>query len=78
MLSFLYHMANAFEREHNFRPNVLYINHAHFNQLRSELSGIKDLDALNRLLGMELVLDSELTQPHVAWSSTDWQSAIAV
>ena len=78
MLSFLYHMANTFEREHSFRPNVLYMNHAHFNQLKSELAEIKDLDSLNRLLGMELVLDSELTQPHVAWTSTEWQSAIAV
>jgi hypothetical protein len=78
MLSFLYHMANAFEREHGFRPNLLYLNPNHFQQLKSELSGIKDLDALTQLLGMELVVDSELTQPHVACSSIDWQGAIAV
>ncbi|MGD8484938.1 MAG: hypothetical protein PVF81_08775 [Thioalkalispiraceae bacterium] len=78
MLSFLYRMANMFEREHGFRPNVLYLNHQHFQQLKSQLANIRDLDALNQLLGMEIVLDSELTQPHVAWSSAEWHAAIAV
>lgn len=78
MLSFLYRMANTFEREHGFRPNVLYLNNQHFLQLKSQLNNIKDLDALNQLLGMELVLDAELTQPHVAWSSVELQESIAV
>jgi len=78
MLSFLYRMANTFEREHGFRPNVLYLNNQHFLQLKSQLDNIKDLDALNQLLGMELVLDDELTQPHVAWSSVEWQESVAV
>ena len=78
MLSFLYHMANAFEREHGFRPNILYINLNHFAQLRSQLAEIKGLDALNQLLGMEIVLDTNLSQPHVAWSSVEWNRAVAV
>ena len=78
MLSFLYRMANTFEREHGFRPNVLYLNNQHFLQLKSQLDNIKDLDALNQFLGMEIVLDEELTQPHVAWSNVEGHPAVAV
>jgi len=78
MLSFLYRMVNTFEREHGFRPNVLYLNNQHFLQLKSQLSNIKDLDALNHFLGMEIVLDAEITQPHVAWSNIEGHAAVAV
>jgi len=78
MLSFLCRMANTFESEHGFRPNVLYLNQQHFLQLKSQLDNIQDLDTLNHLLGMEIVLNAELTQPHVAWSAVDWHDAIAV
>lgn len=78
MLSFLYRMAKSFETEHGFRPNMLYLNNQHFLQLKTQLDNIKDLDALNHLLGMEIVLDDELTQPHVACSCIDWPEAVAV
>ena len=78
MLSFIYRIANEFEQEHGFRPNVLYLNHRHYTQLRMELSEIRNLGALSRLLGMEIVLESELSHPHTCWSPVDWQCAVAV
>jgi hypothetical protein len=33
---------------------------------------------MNQLLGMEIVLDSDLTHPHVSWSVINWHSAVAV
>lgn len=78
MLSFIYQLAHEYENEHGFRPNVLYMNQAHFGHLQCQLAEIRDLDTMNKLLGMEIVLDSDLTHPHVCWSSVDWHRAVAV
>jgi len=78
MLSFIYQLAHEYETEHGFRPNVLYLNHTHFAELQNQLAEIPDLDRMNQLLGMEIVLDSDLTHPHVSWSAVNWHTAIAV
>lgn len=78
MLSFIYHQAMAFEQEHGFRPNLLCLNRQHYDHLRQELAGVPHLDSLVKLLGMEVVVDSDVTHPRVAWSAVDWSRAIAV
>jgi hypothetical protein len=78
MLSFIYQLVQEYEREHGYRPNVLYLNHAHFAGLRGDLAEIRNLGAMSQLLGMEIVLDPELTQPHVYWTTIDWLHAVAV
>jgi len=78
MLSFLFKLANNFEQEHGYRPNVLYLNQQHFKSLKESLADIKDLDALNRFLGMEIVLSEESSQPHLAWSPIEWKHAVEV
>ena len=78
MLSFIYQLAHGFEQEHGFRPNVLYLNRTHFDQLQGQLAEIHNLGTMSKLLGMEIVLDDELTQPHVAWSCVEWREAVAV
>ncbi len=78
MLSFIYQLVNEYEHEHGFRPNVLYLNREHFHELTSQLAEIRNLGTISRLLGMELVLDTDVTHPHVCWSEIDWQRAIAV
>jgi hypothetical protein len=78
MLSFIYQLVHDYEQEHGFRPNVLYLNRAHFAGLQGELAEIRNLGAMSRLLGMEIVLDPELTQPHVYWTTIDWHHAVAV
>lgn len=78
MLSFIYRLANEFEQEHGFRPNVLYMNRGHFSQLQQELADIPNLGVLSQLLGMEIVLDDELVHPHACWSTIDWRHAVAV
>jgi len=57
---------------------VLYLNRTHFAQLQSQLAEIHNLGTMSKLLGMEIVLESDLTHPHVAWSTVDWQRAVAV
>lgn len=78
MLSFLFRLANQFEQEHGYRPNVLYMNKHHFHSLIDALSEIKDLDALTKFMGMELVLSPDSCQPHVAWSPIEWKHAVMV
>jgi len=78
MLSFIYQLVHDYEQEHGFRPNVLYLNRAHFTGLQGELAEIPNLGAMSRLLGMEIVLDPELTQPHVYWTTIAWHHAVAV
>ncbi len=78
MLSFLIQIANEFEREHGYRPNVLYISPQHFKSLQGALSEIKGLEALTQFLGMEIVLSEESCQPHLAWSSIEWKRAVVV
>jgi len=78
MLSFIYHQAMAFEGEHGFRPNLLCLNPEHYAQLRRELAGVPQLDSLVRLLGMDVVVDDDVTHPRLTWSAVDWLSAVAV
>ena len=78
MLSFIYRIAKEFEQEHGYRPNVLYLNHRHFSQLKRELAEIQNLGTMSRLLGMEIVLESDLTHPHTYWTPVDWERAVAV
>lgn len=78
MLSFIFQISNRFEREHGRRPNMLYLGPCHYRRLRQELVDIPCLDEVARLLGMEIVLTSEAIHPHVAWSSINWRTAVAV
>lgn len=78
MLSYLVKLASDFEREHGQRPNILYLNHAHFHTLRQELAGIPGLGELVRFLGMEVVIESGVSHPHLSYSQAEWQAALAV
>jgi len=78
MISFLCRLANKFETEHGFRPNILYLNPKHYSQLRADLANIKNLDELVTFLGMEVVLAGEMSHPHVAYSVVEWEKSQAV
>jgi len=78
MLSFIYNLAQEYEQEHGFRPNVLYLSRIHFKELQGQLAEIHHLGAMSRLLGMEIVLETEIPHPHVCWSTIDWRRAVAV
>ncbi|MEJ2361454.1 MAG: hypothetical protein P8Z75_08510 [Gammaproteobacteria bacterium] len=78
MLSYLVKLASEFERKHGQRPNLLYINQAHFQRLRQDLAGIPGLGELVKFLGMEVVIAPESNHPHLSYSHVEWQTAIAV
>ena len=78
MLSFLYRLATDYEREHGHRPNLLYISPLHYQSLRHDLASIQGLGELVRFLGMEIVIEPEVSHPHVSYSRAEWHEAIAV
>lgn len=78
MLSFLFRLARHFELEHGYRPNLLYLNHRHFSQLKSELAQIPDLEEISMFLGMDVVFTDDASHPHVAWHHGHWCRTIAV
>jgi len=69
MLSHLYRIAAQFEQHHGVAPNLLYLNYAHFEQLKQALGGLRDNAALLRGLDMALVLQQDVAHPRVAWSA---------
>jgi len=78
MLSFLYKLATDYEREHGYRPNLLYINPDHLQSLRHDLASIQGLGELVRFLGMEIVIELEACHPHLSYTQAMWHEAIAV
>jgi len=78
MLSFIYQIARRFELKHGFSPNLIHLNTTQFEHLCEELADIEGLDNLSQILGMEIVLESDLTHPSVTWSAIDWRHAVAV
>ena len=78
MLSFLYRLTMRYEREHGYRPNLIYLNSRHYQQLQNELAAINGLGELVRFLGMEIVLTEDVCHPNVAWTAVDWDEAVAV
>jgi hypothetical protein len=77
MISFLYRLTSRFEREHGYRPNLIYLNPEHFAALRGDLAEIRGLGELVRFLGMEMIVDPEVRHPRLAWSAGAWPMAVA-
>lgn len=68
MLSHLYRIAAEFERRHAVKPNLLYLNYTHFEQLKQALIGFPDAEELLCRLDMAVVLQQDVAHPRVAWS----------
>jgi hypothetical protein len=68
MLSFIYRLARDFEKEHGIHPNLLYLNPVHLQFLREQLGNESQLDNIVMLLGMEIMVTTEVIHPHVVWT----------
>jgi len=71
MLSFIYRLMKEYENKHGIRPNLIYINGEHFNTLRNQLNACR-IEALPKLLGMDVVLSNDAPHPHVARADIQW------
>ena len=75
MLSHIYRLVEGFEREHGIMPNLLYLNHAHTQQLRMAFDDDYSMERILEILDMEMVLDADILHPHVAWTHTATRTA---
>jgi hypothetical protein len=68
MLSFIHRLVREFELEHGIHPNLLYLNRFHVEHLKSAFDAEYSMVQILDLLGMELIIENDITQPHVAWT----------
>ena len=73
MLSFIYRLSRDFENEHGIHPNLLYLNPSHLKFLREQLDNEAQLDNIVKILGMEIMVTTEVIHPHVVWTHLPWQ-----
>jgi hypothetical protein len=78
MLSFINSLVFEFERQHGFRPNVVYLSGPHLEHLRQGLEDAIVPADLSRILGMEVVITHDIVHPHVAWVEQRWSRVAAV
>lgn len=68
MLDHILQQAQAFERRHGRRPNVLYLSHEHLARLREAVPGLFRGDPEQQIgLRVAVLPDHMLVHPEVAW-----------
>jgi hypothetical protein len=67
MLSFLFRLMRAYQREHGFLPNVLYINDFHYRKLRESLPELTTHEEIAAFLQLDVILRAEAVHPSIAW-----------
>lgn len=70
MLSFIHRLVRDFELEHGVHPNLLYLNRFHAEHLKTAFDTDYTMSQILEVLGMELIIENDITQPHVAWTQT--------
>lgn len=68
MLSFINRLVREFEQEHGIHPNLLYLNRFHFENLKASFETDYTTPQILDLLEMEVVIENDITHPHVAWT----------
>ena len=69
MLSHLFRLTDAFRRTHGFCPNLLYLNRRHYQWLRASLAGLKNEAEVCHILGMDILIVSDIEHPDVSWTA---------
>lgn len=67
MLGFIYRLIRDFKNAHGILPNVLYISPFHQKHLVAAFSPDYSMQEISSMLGMEMVINSDVMHPHVAW-----------
>lgn len=68
MLGFIVQLISSFEKEHGFRPNLLYINQPHSQHLKECFDETFSFRQISELLQMEILVEPEAIHPRVAWT----------
>lgn len=72
MLSVLNQLTTRFQQKKGFRPNLLFINTEQLEQLKEQLSEA-DIEILSQLIGMDIVIEENTSEPHVSWAQISWK-----
>ena len=75
MLGFIVRLISSFEKEHGFRPNLLYINRTHCQHLKDAFDERFSFSKISKMLQMEIIIEPEATHPHVAWTQVAHRAA---
>lgn len=67
MLSYVVRLAQDFQRNHGFWPNMLYLSPEHFSHWQGEFEASADFEQLLRRLSLDVTLSVDALHPHVAW-----------
>ena len=68
MLGFIVRLVNSFEKEHGFRPNLLYLNRTHSEHLKNAFDETFSFSQITQMLQMEIIIEPEAMHPRVAWA----------
>lgn len=72
MLSVLNQLTTRFEQKKGFKPNLLFVNTEQLEQLKEQLSEA-DIEILSQLIGMDIVIEENTSEPHVSWAQISWK-----
>jgi len=72
MLSIINQLTSQYEKGHGFRANLIFINSAHLELLKKQLSE-PDIEILAQLIGMDIVLVEANSKPRVSWMQIPWK-----
>jgi len=72
MLSKINQLTVKFEQKQGYRPNLLYVNTAHLELLKNQLSE-PDIEILAQLIGMDIVIVETSSEPYVSWAQISWK-----
>jgi hypothetical protein len=75
MLSFINRLVRDFELEHGIHPNLLYLNRFHAEHLKTAFDADYSLSQILDVLGMELIIENDISHPHVAWTQVARRAA---
>jgi len=76
MLSFIYQLANDYERGHGLRPNTLYLSRDHLQHLTDSFSQETTLEQIIDILDMEIILDESALHPRASWMNRIYSRAM--
>lgn len=68
MLGFIIRLVSNYEKEHGFRPNLLYINKVHCQHLKDAFDEKFSFSHIAEMLQMEIIVEPDATHPSVAWT----------
>ncbi len=75
MLDYIYRLVRGFEQEHGVHPNLLYLNRVHSEHLLSAFDESYSHGQIMNLLQMEMIIDSGIIHPQVAWTQSGHRKA---